>query len=109
VLAVILGSFFDLVLPLAWLIALAGRKPRSWVVRALNLLGSALFVAFLVHAGPRWGIFGWYTRWALVAVAASLWLLAAARARGVPAQPRGLGGWASAVGRRQPRGTESSR
>ena len=98
VLIAIITSVFHLLLPLAWLGVLAVRTPRSWVVRALNLTGSALLVGLLVYLGAGWALLGWYTRWALLVVAAPLWLLAAARVRGALPWPRGLGGWASAAG-----------
>jgi hypothetical protein len=96
VLTVVINSILHLLLPLAWLGWLAGRKPKSWGVRVLNLMGSALYVAFWVIAGPAWGMLGWYTRSALLGIAVPLWLVGALRARGASARPRGFGGWASA-------------
>ncbi|MEY2935028.1 MAG: hypothetical protein RL033_5777 [Pseudomonadota bacterium] len=87
---------FHLVLPLAWLGGLARRTPASWVVRALGLFSSALYVVFIVYAGAGWMMLGWYTRWALAVVAVPLWLLAASRVRGVAAWPRGFWRWVGA-------------
>ena len=95
-LAALIVMLVFLVIPLAWLVVLAARAPRSWSVRALNLLGSAFCVAFSVYAGG-WSLLGWYTRWALLVVAVPLWLVAAARARGASARPRGVADWAAAA------------
>lgn len=94
----LLLALLHLVLPLVWLLVLALRRPKSWLVRALNLTGCALFVGFYVHAGPGWATLGLYTRWALVAVSVPLGLVAALRARGAPAWPATIRGWASGVG-----------
>jgi hypothetical protein len=95
--AIVVSSILTLAVPLVWLAWLASHTPRSWLVRALGLIGSALYVAILIKAGAWW-VLGWYTRWALLGLALPLWGLAALRARHTPARPRGFGGWATAFG-----------
>jgi hypothetical protein len=95
--AIIISSMLSLAVPLVWLAWLASHTPRSWLVRLLGLIGSAIFVVILAKLGAWW-VLGWYTRWALLALALPLWCLAALRARSTPAWPRGCRGWATAFG-----------
>lgn len=95
--ALSVNVFLLVVVPLSWLAAIAMRAPRSWTGRALSLAACLLYVALVFVAGAGWAAVGWYTRWALPVVALPLAVLAAVRARGLPALPTRFWGWVGAA------------